>query len=85
MFTTPGGNPASSTISAIRSPPETGEYSEGFTTTVQPATSGFKTARHGRIWAAFHGVKLATTPSGRRIAIEWVFGTFDTRTSPFGR
>ena len=35
--------------------------------------------------APFHGVKLATTPSGRRIPNEWVLGRFEASTSPLGR
>ncbi len=34
---------------------------------------------------AVHGVKLTTTPSGRRTPTEWVPGTFDCSTSPLGR
>ena len=37
-----------------------------------PAATGEMTARQDRTLAPFHGVKLATTPSGRRIPIEWV-------------
>src|SRR5260370_27492944 len=44
---TPAGKPASSAISATTSPAEIGANSEGLTTTVQPAASGFSTARHG--------------------------------------
>src|SRR5437868_2509873 len=47
-------------------PAEIGANSDGFTTTVFPAATGDMTARQDRTLAPFHGVKLATTPSGRR-------------------
>src|SRR5215471_2095096 len=62
---TPGGNPAWANSSANRSV-DTGECSEGLTTTVQPA------ARAGAIFQVnssngeFHGVIAATTPTGSR-------------------
>jgi hypothetical protein len=84
MLITPGGKPASSAISATMSPAEIGANSEGLTTTVQPAASGFSTARQERMFAPFQGVKLATT-RGRRTPIEWVSGRFDCSTSPLGR
>jgi hypothetical protein len=34
--------------------------------------------------APFQGVKLATTPSGRRTPIEWVLGRFEASTSLIG-
>src|SRR5882757_2462634 len=83
-LTTPGGKPASSAISATIRPAEIGAYSEGFTTTVQPAASGLSTARQDRMLAPFHGVKLATTPNGRRTPTEWVLGRLDGNTSPLG-
>ena len=52
-------------------PAEIRANSEAFTTTVLPAATGEMTARHERTFAPFHGVKLATTPSGRRRPIEW--------------
>jgi hypothetical protein len=70
---TPGGKPASSAISARRMPALTGANSEGLTTTVLPAAIGEITARQERMLAPFHGVKLTTTPSGRRTPIEWVW------------
>src|SRR5258708_24560287 len=66
-------------------PAETGENSDGFTTTVFRAATGDITARQDRTWAPFHGVKLATTPSGRRTPIEWEPGALVSRTSPLGR
>ncbi|HEX9605731.1 MAG TPA: hypothetical protein VF962_00735 [Gemmatimonadaceae bacterium] len=39
--------------------------------TVLPVATGEMTARHERTFAPFHGVKLATTPKGRRAPIEW--------------
>ncbi len=68
---TPFGKPASSAISASIRPAEIGANSDGFTTTVLPAATGEMTARHDRTLAPFHGVKLATTPKGRRTPIEW--------------
>src|SRR6185436_13408945 len=82
---TPGGNPASSATSASITPAETGANSDGFTTTVFPAATGDITARHDRMLAPFHGVKLAHTPSGRRTPIECVRAWFVSRTSPLGR
>src|ERR1700730_10990581 len=82
---TPFGNPASSAISARINPAEIGANSDGFTTTVLPAATGDKTARHDNTFAPFQGVKLATTPRGRRTPIECTPGTFDCSTSPFGR
>ena len=38
------------------------------------AATGEITARHERTFAPFQGVKLATTPSGRRMPIEWTPG-----------
>src|SRR5713226_6309288 len=66
-------------------PAETGANSEGLTTTVFPAATGDMTARQDRTLAPFHGVKLATTPSGRRTPIEWDPGALVSRTSPLGR
>src|SRR5467141_5151777 len=66
-------------------PAETGANSDGFTTTVLPAATGDMTARQERTLAPFHGVKLATTPSGRRTPIECVPGTLVSSTSPLGR
>src|SRR5438445_5916548 len=82
---TPGGNPASSATSATITPAEIGANSDGLTTTVFPAATGDMTARHERTLAPFHGVKLATTPSGRRTPIEWDPGALVSRTSPLGR
>src|SRR6266436_9011175 len=85
MLITPAGNPASSATSASMIPAEIGATSEGLTTTVFPAATGDMTARQDRTLAPFHGVKLATTPSGRRTPIEWDPGAFVSRTSPLGR
>jgi hypothetical protein len=72
---TPGGKPASSAICARIRPAEIGANSEGFTTTVLPAATGEMTARQDSTLAPFHGVKLATTPRGRRTPIECEPGT----------
>src|SRR5436190_11198937 len=82
---TPAGNPASSATSASMIPAETGANSDGLTTTVFPAATGEMTARQDRTLAPFHGVKLATTPSGRRTPIECVPGRLVSSTSPLGR
>src|SRR6478672_3078618 len=82
---TPAGKPASSATSASIIPAETGANSEGLTTTVFPAATGDITARQDRTLAPFHGVKLATTPSGRRTPTEWDPGALVSRTSPLGR
>src|SRR5476649_417615 len=81
---TPFGKPASSAISANIKPAEIGENSEGFTTTVLPAATGERTARQERMFAPFHGVKLATTPSGRRTPIECEPGMLLARASVLG-
>src|SRR5712675_2998068 len=85
MLITPAGNPASSATSASMIPAETGANSDCFTTTVFPAATGDITARQDRTLAPFHGVKLATTPSGRRTPIEWEPGALVSRISPLGR
>src|SRR6266850_3882213 len=82
---TPAGNPASSATSATMTPAEIGANSDGLTTTVFPAATGEMTARQDRTLAPFHGVKLATTPSGRRTPTECVPGKLDSSTSPLGR
>src|SRR4029077_4157344 len=82
---TPGGNPASSATSASMIPAETGANSDGLTTTVFPAATGEMTGRQERTLAPFHGVKLATTPSGRRTPIEWDPGAFGFQNLAFGQ
>src|SRR6266496_2968376 len=54
-LSTPAGSPASSKISAQRSPPTNGADGEGFETTVLPATNGVAIDRADRIRAAFQG------------------------------
>src|SRR4029077_6785981 len=66
-------------------PAETGANSDGLTTTVFPAATGDMTARQDRMFAPFHGVKLAQTPNGRRKPTETVFARFVSRTSPLGK
>ena len=84
-LTTPGGNPASSMISAISSPADTGASSDGLSTTVLPKASGLTTVRQASTCAPFHGEIPATTPSGRRSAIANVPGVSERMTSPAGR
>src|SRR5262249_7040476 len=62
---TPGGNPASANSSANRSV-ETGECSEGLTTTVQPAARAGATFQVKSSSGEFQGVIAATTPTGSR-------------------
>jgi hypothetical protein len=45
---------------------ETGECSDGFTTTVQPAASAGATFQVISSRGEFHGVIAATTPTGSR-------------------
>src|SRR5260370_1781407 len=66
-------------------PAEIGANSDGLTTTVFPAATGDMTAGQDRTLAPLHGVKLATTPSGRRTTIECVPGKLVSSTSPLGR
>ena len=82
---TPAGNPASSMISGMSRPADTGDSSDGFSTTVLPNASGLTTVRQASTWAPFQGEIPATTPSGRRSAIANVPGTSDRITSPTGR
>src|SRR5260370_40080673 len=74
---TPAGTPASSATSASISPAEAGANSDGLTTTVFPAATGEITARQDSTLAPFQGVKLATTPSGRRTPIEFARRALD--------
>ncbi len=60
---TPGGSPASSTISA-KSRLDSGAISEGFSTIVQPARSAGTTFRTTWFIGQFHGVISAQTPMG---------------------
>ena len=64
---------------------DTGDSSDGFSTTVLPNASGLTTVRQASTWAPFQGEIPATTPSGRRSAIANVPGTSDRITSPTGR
>jgi hypothetical protein len=82
---TPGGNPASSMISGISSPADTGASSDGFSATVLPNASRLTTVRQASTCAPFQGEIPATTPSGRRSAIANVPGESDLITSPTGR
>ncbi len=66
---TPSGRPASAKISAQSSPPDHGDSSDGFSTTVLPRHIGATIARPDSTSAAFHGAMAATTPTGRRTAI----------------
>ena len=66
MLRTPAGSPASAKISPQSRPPETGDHSDGFRTTVLPSASGAAIERAERISATFHGAIAPTTPTGRR-------------------
>ncbi len=84
MFRTPAGRPASAKISPQSVPPETGDHSDGFSTTVLPSTSGAVIERSERISAAFHGAIAPTTPTGCRSPIAIAPGMSDGITSPIG-
>ena len=60
---TPGGNPTASASSATASI-DADVTSDGLTTTVLPAASAGAGGHHGRNTGEFHGVTIATTPSG---------------------
>src|SRR6516225_7733420 len=62
---TPGGNPAWANSSANRRV-DTGECSEGLTTTGQPAARAGAIFQVNRSNGEFHGVIAATTPTGSR-------------------
>src|ERR1700755_2507900 len=79
---TPFGKPASSATCARIRPAEIGASSDGFTTTVLPAATGEITARQESTLAPFQGVKLATTPRGRRTPIGREPGTLEARIYP---
>ena len=84
MFRTPAGRPASAKISPQIVPPETGDHSDGFSTTVLPSTRGAVIERRERISAAFHGAIAPTTPTGCRNPIAIAPGMSDGITSPTG-
>ena len=60
---TPGGSPASSKRRASSSV-ETGVWSEGFATSVQPAASAGAAFQVSSISGEFHGTIAPTTPTG---------------------
>src|SRR5688500_1386656 len=62
-FKTPGGNPAASKISVMRTA-VAGVIEAGLNTTVLPATSAGAIFQTGIATGKFHGVTQATTPSG---------------------
>ena len=80
-----GGKPASSRISAISRPADSGASCEGFSTTVLPNTMGSTTVRQARLKAPFQGVKPATTPKGFLTAMAKRPGVSLGSTSPTGR
>jgi hypothetical protein len=65
-FRTPAGSPAS-----VASPPsssaDSGEFSDGFSTTVQPAASAGATFQLASVKGKFHGTTAPTTPAGSRV------------------
>ncbi|MNV94038.1 hypothetical protein D3C71_1887910 [compost metagenome] len=65
MFTTPGGKPACSN-NRPSSSEEAEVYSDGLTTTVQPAASAGKAFDASRASGEFHGAMQTTTPTGSR-------------------
>ena len=62
---TPGGRSASATHSA-KSPEQTAVVGAGAHTTVLPTASAGATISAGIVYGQFHGVMIATGPSGRR-------------------
>ncbi len=69
MLSTPAGRPASANTSPHSRPPDCGDHSDGFSTTVLPSASGAAIERAERISAAFHGAIAPTTPTGLRTPI----------------
>jgi len=63
MLNTPAGKPASCIISA-KSAEESGATSDGLSTIVQPAPTAGPTFRVTWFIGQFHGVIMATTPTG---------------------
>ena len=67
-FRTPGGAPASSTISASARA-DSGVRADGRSTTVQPAASAAATPRAGIASGKFHGLTIRQGPTGRRVTM----------------
>src|ERR1039458_1543569 len=84
-LTTPAGNPASAIESDTSSPADTGDSSDGLSTTVLPNATGLTTVRQASTCAPFHGEMPATTPSGLRNARANGPGGAERGTSPTGR
>jgi hypothetical protein len=82
MFRTPAGNPASPKISAQSRPPEIGDHSDGFSTTVLPYAIGAVIERSERMRAAFQGAIAPTTPTGWRMPMANAPGRSEGITSP---
>src|SRR5881392_183580 len=81
-FKTPGGTPAASKISTMRTAVP-GVSVAGLKTTVLPATSAGAIFQTGIATGKFHGVTHATTPSGCLIVYAKLFGSSDAIVSPF--
>src|ERR1700730_17104983 len=80
-FRTPAGNPARSKISASLSP-TSDVSSEGLSTKAFPQASANATFFRDSTTGKLNGEMPATTPSGRRIAMEIKHGTSEGQTRP---
>lgn len=65
-LSTPGGNPAS-VASRPSSNADSGEFSDGLSTTVQPTASAGATFQLASVRGKFHGTTAPTTPAGSRV------------------
>src|SRR5258708_34631049 len=83
-FKTPGGVPAASNTSTMRTP-VAGVSVAGLKTTVLPATSAGAIFHTGIATGKFQGVTQATTPSGCLIVEAKLAGSSDRIVSPFIR
>src|SRR6185295_8083153 len=83
-FKTPGGIPAASKISVIRTA-VAGVIDAGLKTTVFPATSAGAIFHTGIATGKFHGVTQATTPNGCLMVYAKFDGSSDWIVSPFRR
>ena len=84
MFSTPAGTPASS-ASLTSASEVSGVSSAGLATTVQPAASAGAILRAIMAAGKFHGVMVATTPTGSFSANMRRPGTGAGITSPLAR
>src|SRR6202008_2456141 len=83
-FRTPGGIPAASKISVMRTA-VAGVIDAGLKTTVLPATRAGAIFQIGIATGKFQGVTQATTPSGCLIVYAKLSGNFEGMVSPVNR